>query len=611
VPGPSLRGVFLSYRREDAAPYARLLQHELRERFPDDQVFMDLDSIEPGQDFSEVIRQAVGSSAVLVALIGRRWATITDEEGQRRLDNPDDYVRFEVATALERGVRVIPVLVDGAKPLRQQQLPAELHKLARLNVLDLSMERYQYDADRLLALIRRTLADVIELEETERRASEEAGSRRREDTEPTAPDDAGLPADSYLRSTLTSPDLLTSSGPLTSPGPSASPDLLTSSGPLTSPAPSASPDLLTSSGPLALDADNTGRPDRHRPRREIVIALMAVTVLVAGAAIAGVRLLAFRGPPSFSLQAFARSGLPQAGRNVYVRYRDVKEASARISGRINNAKNGEIARLYAQPFPYHSAPVRVGSLTLHPVGTTASYAFQVTPSLATFYTVELFKNSAAAAPLATSRATTVYVTPKVIAGSAHKCRRPVCHEVFHVRVLVPAAALVTEMAQRWYPYFGLSQAPAQQPSTPQQLVLDAGRAQMSKPRRISGDEFGFTVTFSFPVGKHAYAWNWAACTKPIEATDGIGLPGQNGCGGARIRASEPGMLPSPCTRYLACAAPAPSPGQTTAPVPTQTPSPPPTPPPTSPTPPPTSPPPPSPTSPPPTSPPPTSPPPLQ
>lgn len=125
--GLSSRGIFLSYRREDAAPYALLLQSQLRERFPDTRVFMDLDSIEPGLDFVEVIREAVYSCTVLVALIGRQWATLTDEEGCRRLDNRDDYVRFEVQVALERGVRVIPVLVDGAKPLQQQQLPAEGH----------------------------------------------------------------------------------------------------------------------------------------------------------------------------------------------------------------------------------------------------------------------------------------------------------------------------------------------------------------------------------------------------------------------------------------------------------------------------------------------------
>ena len=119
---------------------------------------MDLDSIEPGVDFAEVIRAAVNSCAVLVALIGRQWATLADKEGQRRLDNPDDFVRFEVQAALEGDVRVIPVLVDDASPLRQQELPPELQKLARLQVLELSSGRYDYDVNQLLSLIQRVLA---------------------------------------------------------------------------------------------------------------------------------------------------------------------------------------------------------------------------------------------------------------------------------------------------------------------------------------------------------------------------------------------------------------------------------------------------------------------
>jgi len=179
VPGSSSGGVFLSYRRQDAAPYARLLQYQLSERFPDAHVFMDLDSIEPGLDFAEVIRDAVDSSAVLVALIGRQWATVADQEGRRRLDDPDDYVRFEVQTALERGVRVIPVLVDGARPLRRQQLPAGLDKLARLNALELSYGRYQYDVGRLLDLIQRVLATAGDLAETGPRRQEDGGPQAR------------------------------------------------------------------------------------------------------------------------------------------------------------------------------------------------------------------------------------------------------------------------------------------------------------------------------------------------------------------------------------------------------------------------------------------------
>ena len=156
----SSRGIFLSYRREDAAAYARLLKSAFSEHIPGARVFMDLDSIKAGRDFAEVIREALDSSAVLVALIGRQWTTLTDEEGQRKLDSLDDWVRFEVQAALERDVRVIPVLVDGARPLRQQQLPPELHKLARLNAFELSNSRYQYDADQLVDLIREVLAEA-------------------------------------------------------------------------------------------------------------------------------------------------------------------------------------------------------------------------------------------------------------------------------------------------------------------------------------------------------------------------------------------------------------------------------------------------------------------
>ena len=190
MPGFSPQGIFLSYRRDDAGPSARSLQLQLSQRIPDAPIFMDLDSIEPGLDFAEVIEEKVNSCAVLVALIGRQWATLTDEEGTRRLDNPDDYVRFEVKTALERGVRVIPVLVDGARPLRQQELPGELRKLARLEAAKLSWDRYQDDSDRLLELIQRVLAAAGERAEAERRAQEDAERKAQKDAG-TARDGAG------------------------------------------------------------------------------------------------------------------------------------------------------------------------------------------------------------------------------------------------------------------------------------------------------------------------------------------------------------------------------------------------------------------------------------
>jgi hypothetical protein len=154
VPSFSSQGIFLSYRREDAAPHASALKVLLEQHIPDADVFMDLDSIKPGVDFAKIIRKAVDSCAVLVALIGPKWAMLLDERAADDSTNPD-YVRFEVQAALKRGVPVIPVLVDGAKPLQQRQLPSELQKLARLNALELSSGRYQDDADQLLNLIQK------------------------------------------------------------------------------------------------------------------------------------------------------------------------------------------------------------------------------------------------------------------------------------------------------------------------------------------------------------------------------------------------------------------------------------------------------------------------
>jgi hypothetical protein len=167
-----------------------LLERDLRQRFPGAQVFMDVDSIQAGRDFVEAIEEALDSCAVLVVLIGRQWATLTDEDGRRRLDNPDDFVRFEVKTALERGVRVIPVLVDGAKPLRQQELPDELRKLARIHALELIYGRYQHDKDRLLDLIQQELAAMRDREEADRKARQEADRQAREEADRKARQEA-------------------------------------------------------------------------------------------------------------------------------------------------------------------------------------------------------------------------------------------------------------------------------------------------------------------------------------------------------------------------------------------------------------------------------------
>ena len=156
---PSRGRIFISYRREETAYPAGWLYDRLVERYPD-QVFKDVDSIELGDDFVEVITAAVGSCDVLLALIGDRWVTIADEDGRRRLDDPDDFVRLEIEAALTRKVRVIPILVDGATMPRAEELPPSLARLVRRNALELSPARFDYDTSRLLNALDRTLTDV-------------------------------------------------------------------------------------------------------------------------------------------------------------------------------------------------------------------------------------------------------------------------------------------------------------------------------------------------------------------------------------------------------------------------------------------------------------------
>jgi hypothetical protein len=146
-------GVFISYRRQEASAIAGRLYDRLAARFGDDQVFMDVDNIALGVDFAEVITQEVSTCQVLLAVIGPRWLTATDEGGRRRLDNPDDIVRLEIAAALERDIRVIPILVEGAVLPHRQELPEELAGLARRNSLSLRHESFHSDADRLLTAI--------------------------------------------------------------------------------------------------------------------------------------------------------------------------------------------------------------------------------------------------------------------------------------------------------------------------------------------------------------------------------------------------------------------------------------------------------------------------
>jgi hypothetical protein len=150
-----MRAIFISYRRDDTEGYAGRLFRDLRERFGKDAVFMDVAGIDPGRDFRRVIEEQVASCGVLLALIGKAWLTLADDGGKRRLDDPNDFVRLETASALKRDIPVIPVLVQQAEMPRAEQLPEGLKDLAFRNSVELTHARWESDVELLIAALSR------------------------------------------------------------------------------------------------------------------------------------------------------------------------------------------------------------------------------------------------------------------------------------------------------------------------------------------------------------------------------------------------------------------------------------------------------------------------
>lgn len=151
--------IFISYRHDDSGGYVGRLYNDLIKQFSKKNIFMDIDAIEFGDEFTRAIETTVNSCDVLLAVIGRDWLTIQDKEnGVRRLDHSDDFVRYEIAIALKRNIVVIPVLVQGATMPRSAELPDELKSLAVRQAIEFSDTRWDYDLKKLVGRLKRVNA---------------------------------------------------------------------------------------------------------------------------------------------------------------------------------------------------------------------------------------------------------------------------------------------------------------------------------------------------------------------------------------------------------------------------------------------------------------------
>jgi hypothetical protein len=148
--------IFISYRVHDTAGETGRLVDALKQYFSDDQIFMDIENLEPGADFTEAIEKSLDTCDVFLSIIGPHW--LGDRDGQNiRINDPNDWVRLEVSTALQRNIRVVPVLVDGATLPKQEQLPQDLQPLLRRQAIEISNKRWRYDTDQLIRFLVQTV----------------------------------------------------------------------------------------------------------------------------------------------------------------------------------------------------------------------------------------------------------------------------------------------------------------------------------------------------------------------------------------------------------------------------------------------------------------------
>jgi hypothetical protein len=266
-----------------------------------------------------------------------------------------------------------------------------------------------------------------------------------------------------------------------------------------------------------------------------------VAAVVAGTAIAAqLTVIAPAQAAAPTITIAAKSELKPVTGDVFVVYHVSAVSSAKLAGTVTGGAAGEVAALYAQPFPYKKAGVRVASITLKAAKT--AYSFTVKPTLATHYAVKLFASGTATAPVASSSARAIYVASEQTIDAGNQCGRPVCHETFHIYTFVPASALKVEMAKHLYPYFGLNLSATRTPGPPKWLYLNAGHPTVSKPRRISAGEFENTLKFSFTIGNDGAYFIPGFCTKDAESSDGLGLPGRHGCGASKLLSASTAYL---------------------------------------------------------------------
>lgn len=191
--------IFISYRRDDSAGYTGRVYDRLAEEYGSESIFMDVDTIPPGVDFKRYIESHVAACNVMLVMIGKQWTSITDAQGQRRLDNPGDFVRLEIASALRREIPVVPVLVRGATMPGSDELPDDLQGLLWRNGVTVDDRKFHHDMDDLIKgidfLLSRTEAELYTPAATQPRHLRQADTPQPEAKPASPPPEPAPPAE--------------------------------------------------------------------------------------------------------------------------------------------------------------------------------------------------------------------------------------------------------------------------------------------------------------------------------------------------------------------------------------------------------------------------------
>ena len=158
------KNIFISYRVKDTQLATGRLVDALKQHIHENRIFMDIDKIDPGLDFTQVIAKYLNSCEVMLAIIGPNWRAYNPEKQSYRINDANDWVRKEIASALQRDIRVIPILLDGGTIPEEDELPEDLKPLVLRQAYEISNTRWKYDCDQLIETLQRTLGGPLQKE---------------------------------------------------------------------------------------------------------------------------------------------------------------------------------------------------------------------------------------------------------------------------------------------------------------------------------------------------------------------------------------------------------------------------------------------------------------